>query len=160
MGGHFKDAELYLTGSIPKIKLQGTEDDAKNLSIRENAGSIDIYNETSATVEASFTTTELLFLSRFVTAPNTEILAATKTLVVTDSLIQFLDPGGAGRQINLPAEASSDRLMFFLVNAADADEVLTVKDDGGTTILLIDQNEIGFTICDGTSWKGGRIIKG
>jgi hypothetical protein len=44
---------LHISASTPKVKLEGTEASAKNLSLRENAGKIDIYNEATATVQES-----------------------------------------------------------------------------------------------------------
>lgn len=85
---------------------------------------------------------------------NTETLAADKTLDVDDAVIQALDPGGAGRAVNLPAEAASTGMMFWIVNTADAAEVLTVKNDGGGTIVTPTQNENAIVICDGTTWHG------
>lgn len=85
--------------------------------------------------------------------PATETLAANKTLVVKHSTLQFLDPGGAGRNVVLPAQADSSGLMFIIVNTADAAEDLTVQDDTPATVGIIGQNEIGIVFCDGTTWK-------
>lgn len=85
---------------------------------------------------------------------NTEDLAATKTLVVTDAEYQFLNPDGAHRDVVLPAEASSTGYRYFIFNTADAAENLVVKDDGANTILTIAQNESGIVVCNGTVWKG------
>lgn len=85
---------------------------------------------------------------------NTETLAANKTLVVGDAPIQVLDPGGAGRDVTLPAEADSVGLSFIIRNAADAAEVLTIKDDGAATVCTPTQNETAIVFCDGTTWRG------
>ena len=84
---------------------------------------------------------------------NTETLTGTKTLAVLDAQIQYLDPGGAGRDVVLPAEASSNGYMFWIVNTADATETLTVKDDGGATIGSVTQDKAKWFCCDGTTWK-------
>ena len=91
--------------------------------------------------------------------PNTETLAGTKTLVVTDKRGQFLDPGGSHRDVVLPAEAVSSGIIFVICNMADAAENLVVKDDGGSTVSTIAQNEMGMAICDGTSWKAGVMAQ-
>ena len=83
---------------------------------------------------------------------NIETLADDKTLTVADAYIQALDPGGSGRTITLPAEAAN--LQVVIANRADAAEVLTIKDDGGTTIATPTQNETAVCFSDGTAWYG------
>ncbi len=85
---------------------------------------------------------------------ETETLAAAKTLTTLSPTLQFLDPGGAGRDINLPAEADSQGLVFIISNEADAAEVLTIKNDGGGTICTPTQNEAAIVFCNGTVWSG------
>lgn len=66
-----------------------------------------------------------------------------------------IDPGGAGRTVDLPPEGESTGARLVLVNTADAAEDLTVRDDGGaTTIVTISQNEEATVWCDGTAWHG------
>ena len=82
---------------------------------------------------------------------NSETLSGTKTLTLNDARTQILDPGGAGRQLTLPAETNGVELIVS--NSADASEDITVKEDGGaTTIVVISQNEDAFLTSDGTSW--------
>lgn len=87
-------------------------------------------------------------------ASNTETLSGAKTLTISDAPLQFLDPDGSNRDVNLPAEAVSDGLQFRIVNTAGGAEDLVVKDDGGSTILTITQNESGIVWCNGTTWGG------
>jgi len=90
---------------------------------------------------------------------NTETLAATLTLTDADPPLQFLDPGGAGRQINLPAEAAANH-PFYIVNEADAAETLTVKDDAGNTIDTVAQGEAKVFFSNGVAWRalsGGAV---
>lgn len=94
----------------------------------------------------------LVLLNRIRFASQTKTLAGTLTLVELSAPMQFLDPGGAGRQINLPAEAVSDGLFFIIHNTADAAEILTIKDDGGTTIATPTQNESAILYCNGVTW--------
>lgn len=42
--------EIHITGVNPKINMEGTEVNAKQLSIRENGGVIEIYDESTGTV--------------------------------------------------------------------------------------------------------------
>jgi hypothetical protein len=81
-----------------------------------------------------------------------ETLSGTKTLVFNDARLQFLDPGGAGRSVVLPAETMGVEVVIN--NAADASEDLTVKEDGAsTTIVVISQHEDAILTSDGTSWS-------
>jgi hypothetical protein len=86
------------------------------------------------------------------TTANTETLTGTKTLADTDAQIQFLDPGGAGRDVTLPAVGDNNH-PFYIVNTADAAETLTVKNSGGTTIVQVLQNSAAFVASDGATWK-------
>ena len=88
---------------------------------------------------------------------NTEDLAAAKTMVITDAQWQFLNPDGENRTIILPAEAISTGYIYYIMNMADAAESITVKDDGGTTVMTVSQNEMGIALCNGTTWRAGVI---
>jgi hypothetical protein len=86
-------------------------------------------------------------------ASNTETLSGDKTLVVGDAVIQRLDPDGADRNVNLPAEGLSTNLLFFIYNDANgAGEDLTVKDDTPATIVTLGPGMGMLFTCDGTSW--------
>jgi len=84
-------------------------------------------------------------------AANTETLSATLTLTDASEVIQFIDPGGADRDIELPAEASTNH-PFIISNQADAAETLTVSDDGATEVDTVAQGETKLFVSDGTSW--------
>ncbi len=78
----------------------------------------------------------------------------TKATHFTHRILR-LDPGGGARTVVLPTEADMDGYMGIIVNAADAAETLTVKEDGdSTTIATIDQDEACLLFCDGTNWWG------
>lgn len=64
------------------------------------------------------------------------------------------DPGGAGRNVDLPAEEVSAGAFVMISNEADAAEILTVRNDAGATIVTPTQNEAAVLWCDGTSWYG------
>ena len=69
--------------------------------------------------------------------------------------VLILDPGGSARTVLLPAEADSKHQVFQIFNTADADEVLSVKEDAGsTTIISLGQDQFGWVFCDGTTWRG------
>ena len=94
------------------------------------------------------------FLETFKLKTQTRTLAADLTLTTKDAPVQFIDPGGAARNVTLPAEASSEGLVFFIQNTADAAEVLTVRDDTPATVVTPTQNEGCVVYCDGTTWHG------
>ena len=82
----------------------------------------------------------------------------TKASHFTHRIVRF-DPGGSARTLTLPAEADMDGFVGILVNGADDDEALTIKDDSGeTTIATVEQNEAVLLACDGTSWLGAKLL--
>lgn len=134
-----------------------------------------VYKTTDASIAigavciASGTTTRIRGIfqaragSRFLFAPmerifrgagvNTETLAGAKVLVAGDAPLQNLDPGGAGRNVDLPAVTGLAGYTFLIKNTADAAEVLTVRlTGGGATVGTPTQNESALFYCDGTTW--------
>ena len=89
---------------------------------------------------------------------NIETATTTHTIVIGDSNHQKIDPGGGALTITLPAEADSNGAWFEIINAADAAETITVKDDAANTIVVIPQNEKATVICDGTLWSHTGIV--
>lgn len=87
---------------------------------------------------------------------NPQIIAAggaQAVIVATAGPAVFCDPGGAGIDLLLPAEAEG--LAFVIFNTADAAEAIAVKEDSDTTtIITLDQNQAGLVVCDGTTWRG------
>lgn len=68
-----------------------------------------------------------------------------------------LDPGGAHRDITLPAVATNEGVEFHIVNAADNAENLVVKNVGGDTIATINQNDSARIYCTGAAWIIGVV---
>jgi hypothetical protein len=92
---------------------------------------------------------------------NTETLAGTKTLTAADSYHQNLDPGGSARNLVCPSGTGTQGGEFFLVNAADAAEAITVQQsDASTTVAVIDQNQSAHFVCNGVSAAAGWQIVG
>lgn len=82
---------------------------------------------------------------------NRETLSGDKTLATSDAQVQNLDPGGAGRNVDLPAEATGVG-PYIIANRADAAEALTIRDDADSTLVTANQDETAVCICDGTGW--------
>lgn len=77
-------------------------------------------------------------------------LADAFTIDATSPHFLRLDPGGAGRDVNLPVHGKG--LWFLLFNAADAAENLTVKDSGGAGVCVLNQTEAAVLISTGAAW--------
>lgn len=87
---------------------------------------------------------------------NVETLTAAKILVLNDAYTQSLDPGGAGRNIDLPVAVEG--MECVIVNTADAAEDLTVRlTAGGATVAVISQDQIGYFYADSSTWRGGMM---
>ena len=83
---------------------------------------------------------------------NTETLGGGKTLTVNDAKRQFLDPGGSGRTIVLPALA--DGLEVTIINNQSAAEILRIDDAAGNVVGSPTGLESKTLFCDGTTWQG------
>jgi len=86
-----------------------------------------------------------------------ETLGATRTITADETrrynFFSF-DPGGAARNVDLPAEETSEGVFLFISNQADAAEVITVRNDAGATIVTPTQAEAAMLWCDGVTWFG------
>lgn len=89
------------------------------------------------------------------TATGTVTLTASEVLTYT---VFSIDPGGAGRNVDLPAASSTYAgVELRIANTADAAEVLTIRDGGSATVCTPTQNEDAVLWCDGTTWRGGTV---
>ncbi len=81
-------------------------------------------------------------------------LAGAETLTLKSGQYQQLDPGGAHRDVSLPAVTPQDAGYFFeIANSANAAENLVVKDAAAATIGTINQSEAGrFFVDDAGAW--------
>ena len=96
--------------------------------------------------------------SRFPSTPL-ETLSAHRTLTIQDieeNQVFFIDPDGA-KNLTLPPEADCRGVVLFISNEAGGAEVITIKDDGGSTICTPTQNEAAILFCNGTLWSGGVV---
>lgn len=72
--------------------------------------------------------------------------------------IQALDPGGASRNVTLPASPQIGD-WFLIINTADAAEIITVQTSAGgalTPPITPTQNESAFVVYTGATlgWRG------
>ncbi len=89
-----------------------------------------------------------------------ETLTGTRTLTVaevTGTTIFTFDPGGAARNLDLPAASSCTGCVLLISNSADAAEVITIRNASAATICTPTQNEDAMVWCDGTNWYGGTL---
>lgn len=94
--------------------------------------------------------------NRWSVKPN-ETLAGAR-VITFDEVERYqamaFDPGGAGRNVDLPAVAGCAGTYLFISNTADAAEVLTIRDAAAATIVTPTQNEAAMVWCDGVRWYG------
>lgn len=64
------------------------------------------------------------------------------------------DPGGAGRNVDLPAASQCAGVYLMISNTADAAEILTVRHNGAATIVTPTQAEACLVWSDGVGWYG------
>lgn len=82
----------------------------------------------------------------------------TQTLTDSDLPIQLIDPQGSVN-VDLPAEAVTNR-PFRIVNTGSGGEIITIRDDGATTICTIDADETALVEPhSGTAWIGTFGVK-
>jgi hypothetical protein len=87
---------------------------------------------------------------------NSQTLGAGLALAADAPHLQFLDPGGSARNVDLPASPQRGD-FFIIVNMADAAEVITVRTSAGaglTPALTPTQSETAVVFYDGTNWRG------
>ena len=78
-------------------------------------------------------------------------LSATLVLTDADAYVQYCDPGGANRDITLPAEGTGNH-AFWIYNAADAAETLTIKNDATTVIATLTRGQSALLVSSDTTW--------
>jgi len=164
------DFKVYLDA------VSGTYNVGDPVSLAENAGGDALEN---AKVTASSASSAIGVVTETTTASSTKVWAYFRskfangdmtpapldstvttasgniTLTVESDSIQAIDPNGSGRTVTLPNEAASKNRVFYIVNTADAAEILTVKaSNGSTTICTPTQSETAILFCDGTAWRG------
>jgi len=82
---------------------------------------------------------------------NEETLAASKTLIATDKVVQKLDPDGVSRDVTLPVITND--LMFIIYNSGTvATFNLVVKNPAAATLATLGPGMMGIFHC-GAAWE-------
>lgn len=94
----------------------------------------------------------------FASVPNTESLAANKTIAASDPWVHYFTPTAA-RNVTMPATTTVGTWLIFNM-ASTAGRILTIKDAAAATIGTIDVGQAALVMCDGTTWSIARFVKG
>lgn len=131
-------------------------DNRASVTIHTTSGSILLNQGTEVNVELDASGVQLSKGWR--PSVNREALSAAKTLVLADATVQSLDPGAAGRDVNLPTVAADETAQFTIVNRSTT-QILTIKNAGGSTITTVDtaaSSTVATAVTvayDGTAWQ-------
>jgi hypothetical protein len=82
---------------------------------------------------------------------NTETLAGTKTLVDASETVQYLDPNGVDRDVDLPAPSAVNP-FFYIFNTGTLGD-LVISQSSGVTVTRLAPGGVVQLISDGTSWS-------
>jgi hypothetical protein len=82
---------------------------------------------------------------------NTETLSTDKSLSISDSQFQFLNPDSTDRNVTLPDESSSEGMYFSIINTSNTYNLI-VKDDSDSEIGVIGPQGSSVFYSNGTVW--------
>lgn len=84
---------------------------------------------------------------------NVETLSADKTLTNSDDIVQILNPNGAARNVDLPAEEANLRFIIKNNQSTSSTNTLTIRDDAGVALnLVLGAEQACEIVSDGISW--------
>jgi len=84
-------------------------------------------------------------------AVKVETLSGTRVITTADPHFLKFDANGADRDVDLPAEETSEGLWYRVYNYAGGFG-LRMRNDAGATIVTISPGQCRTLVCDGTSW--------
>lgn len=86
---------------------------------------------------------------------NIDTLTGNLTLTQRSAHVHVLDPGGASRNVTLPALGNPSKgLVFLFANTADAAENLVIKNAAASTIVTVAPGEHAIVASEtGTAWS-------
>ena len=103
MSIHISNNKIHISGDLPKIHLEGTESGARSLSIRENGGVIEIYDEVNnfvvMTIDTSADLAGMVIYASSGNIPPAGI--AGRLLVTADTFELYYDDGTAWQSIGV-----------------------------------------------------------
>jgi len=98
-------------------------------------------------------------LRQMLEAEQSNTTTATDDIVLTDAdkVIQIIDPGGASRNVTLPAESVNNH-GYLIYNIGDtAVETLIIKDDAGGAVGTVYPGGAGWFTSNGAIWKSAGL---
>lgn len=103
---------------------------------------------------------ELSFRETRCEKPAVQTLTGTTAIPADAPSILALDPGGAARNVDMAAVSAQgmEGKLWILKNAADAAEVITVRDAAAATIVTLTQNECAVLFVAGGVWSGYVMV--
>ena len=147
--GEFTGTTLNLTGDSNQIVLDS------------DAGVTTTLTDSATTTSKTLTLpdeTGTLATQAYVTAAaevstNVETLSADKTLTNSDDIVQILNPNGAARNVDLPAEEANLRFIIKNNQSTSSANTLTIRDDAGVALnLVLGAEQACEIVSDGISW--------
>ena len=119
------------------------------------------YIQSAAAGSISVVSTGNIYLSTPIVKrsdPTTTNSTAAITLVATTSNSrQFVNSCGASIVVTLPTLATSAGIEYY-IQCNSTGGGLTINDTGAACVAVVDYDQMGYLICDGTTW--GVIVAG
>ena len=87
---------------------------------------------------------------------QTLVLTDTYVLSADSPTLNFLDPNGGDRFVDLPPGNEAGGRVFVICHSGDtATQLLRVRTSLGVAVCNVDLSEIGIVACNGETWIGG-----
>lgn len=92
--------------------------------------------------------------------PAVQTLTGTTVIAADMPSMLALDPGGAARNVDMAAVTAQgmEGKIWIVINAADAAEVITIRDAAAATIVTLTQNECAVIMVAGGVWRGYVMV--
>lgn len=170
MSIHISNNKIHISGDLPKIHLEGTESGARSLSIRENGGVIEIYDEVNnfvvMTIDTSADLAGMVIYASSGNIPPAGI--AGRLLVTADTFELYYDDGSAWQKIGRlggmdltshgfnHAQGGGDEVVGIALFDTAANRPSPGKQ--GRFFIATDTWELSYD--DGTAWQSIGVLGG